>query len=505
MSLIAAIEPDRRQAAQLSALGRGPLRGVQLVVADSTERVIAALGGRVPDLILVSALISPKDEHALAERLRELDAAAAHVQTLTIPVLAAPRRKKSDGVLSRLRRQRTTTAAPDGCDPHVFAEQVAEYLKHGAAERERAADDARFNEEHRATAPAPPPIPIAPPPQAPTLAFTREPASIFVEPEPIRLEPAPTVFEPEPTVFEEPATFAAEPAVSVEEPATSVEEPVVFAAEPVAFAPEPIAILPEPDPIVAAPPSAPIAEPRWASFEVEPEPESVVNESEWVSIAIEPEPDPIVAEPEWASISVESDAEPIAIEPEWASIALELEAESLAEECEPEPESTPDSDLWMALPLDVHRAWPRLDGPFIKPIRVASTPEPMFVMQQEAPEPGPNTTAAPSSSATLEPARPEWIELLDALRQDLDRIQTARVVRGAKPAGGPAARTGASDGSDETGDAASAAGKKKTKKGQPVQDEWGFFDPDQCGFAALVAKLDEVADPNDKTPVKRPA
>ncbi len=29
-------------------------------------------------------------------------------------------------------------------------------------------------------------------------------------------------------------------------------------------------------------------------------------------------------------------------------------------------------------------------------------------------------------------------------------------------------------------------------KPKPVQDEWGFFDPSQCGFAALVDKLDEI-------------
>jgi hypothetical protein len=28
----------------------------------------------------------------------------------------------------------------------------------------------------------------------------------------------------------------------------------------------------------------------------------------------------------------------------------------------------------------------------------------------------------------------------------------------------------------------------------PVQDEWGFFDPQQCGFTALLAKLDEIND-----------
>ena len=29
---------------------------------------------------------------------------------------------------------------------------------------------------------------------------------------------------------------------------------------------------------------------------------------------------------------------------------------------------------------------------------------------------------------------------------------------------------------------------------QAVQDEWGMFDPNRCGFAALVDKLEKVAD-----------
>ena len=42
--------------------------------------------------------------------------------------------------------------------------------------------------------------------------------------------------------------------------------------------------------------------------------------------------------------------------------------------------------------------------------------------------------------------------------------------------------------------AAKKAATKRLKKGKPVQDEWGFFDPEQCGFAALLAKLDEITD-----------
>ena len=38
-----------------------------------------------------------------------------------------------------------------------------------------------------------------------------------------------------------------------------------------------------------------------------------------------------------------------------------------------------------------------------------------------------------------------------------------------------------------------SAGRQQLK---PVQDEWGFFDPDQCGFRALLARLDAIADEN---------
>jgi hypothetical protein len=43
--------------------------------------------------------------------------------------------------------------------------------------------------------------------------------------------------------------------------------------------------------------------------------------------------------------------------------------------------------------------------------------------------------------------------------------------------------------------------RKKKKQSSSPQDEWGFFDPDQCGFAALLAKLDEISD--EDTPKKR--
>jgi hypothetical protein len=43
-------------------------------------------------------------------------------------------------------------------------------------------------------------------------------------------------------------------------------------------------------------------------------------------------------------------------------------------------------------------------------------------------------------------------------------------------------------------DANNSRKTSKAKRPKPVQDEWGFFDPDQCGFAALLAKLDEISE-----------
>jgi CheY-like chemotaxis protein len=38
---------------------------------------------------------------------------------------------------------------------------------------------------------------------------------------------------------------------------------------------------------------------------------------------------------------------------------------------------------------------------------------------------------------------------------------------------------------------------RKSKAPKPIQDEWGFFDPDQCGFRALLARLDAIAATED--------
>lgn len=100
-------------------------------------------------------------------------------------------------------------------------------------------------------------------------------------------------------------------------------------------------------------------------------------------------------------------------------------------------------------------------------------------------------------------AKPEWVELMRSLREDIARRRAelaatepaaappkqqprrplaaaAARVRAAKPAQAPAPAPPAVDPA------------KRPKRTRPIEDEWGLFDPEQCGFAALLDKLDEI-------------
>jgi CheY-like chemotaxis protein len=122
MSLVLAIERDAAQAEILRDVLRGRV-GAELVVVTSRTAAIAAIKKQVPDLILVTALLSPRDEEALVAHLRSMEN-ATHLQTLTIPQFQKPEAaSKKSGFFSR----KKTTAA-SGCDPAVFADEVSTYL-----------------------------------------------------------------------------------------------------------------------------------------------------------------------------------------------------------------------------------------------------------------------------------------------------------------------------------------------------------------------------------------
>src|ERR1051325_3522404 len=127
--MIVAIEPDRRRAAQLTGMARAHLRD-ELLVATSAAQAVDALNGRVPDVLLTAPLLPSQEETAIADYLRQLGSAAAHVQTLTIPLLASSEGERDRPVLSAFRRGRTQRVTEaEGCDPAVFAEQITDYLR----------------------------------------------------------------------------------------------------------------------------------------------------------------------------------------------------------------------------------------------------------------------------------------------------------------------------------------------------------------------------------------
>jgi hypothetical protein len=105
--------------------------------------------------------------------------------------------------------------------------------------------------------------------------------------------------------------------------------------------------------------------------------------------------------------------------------------------------------------------------------------------------------AQPPSPAQAE--RSAWLELVDSLRQDIERLKAERTHA---PADSPSDVQSSPDpfaeirveraSVPETPMAQAAARAVRRKPRRPVEDQWGLFDPEQCGFAALLAKLDEI-------------
>ena len=374
MPIVLAIEPDRRQAAHLSAIVRHQV-GAELIWADTTEGALDAIGDRVPDLVLVPALLSPTDDAALAAALRVI-AAAAHVRTLTIPVLAsATKRAARTGMLAKWRRNRNASQEPEGCDPAVFGEQISAYLQEVAEARAELED---------------------------------EPLEFFAAPavEPMAIAP---IEEPvEQSVTESIETWAAD----------SNELPDIDLSDELA---------------------------GLSDEETGDE----LFDGERVGIYT-------ISAGEETSQGDAFDLLPAILEPD----AVALHAVAPVEELFLEPPEPPRADIapWVPMYLTPGRMWPALEGM-------------------------PAETPAPRTEQL------DWIELVASLRQDLERRRTDSPSAAADPI---AARP--SDGAEADVRQLVKKQKPHMKKAKPIQDEWGFFDPEQCGFSTLLAKLEEITE-----------
>ena len=315
--LVLAIEPDLRQAAIVKRVVREKTQA-DVVVVETRDAAMEAIRTTMPDVLLLSALMSPRDEEDLMTHLRTLDN-AGHLQTHTIPQLASAlgpaERSMARGLFSAFRRKKEQEpAAVGGCDPDLFAEEIRVFLQRAAdrkrelvnagpsiaavrarstsADAKKAASSSSDDSDGSATAsswespfewkptasrkaPAPRPEPVPAPPPTP-MAF--DPAAVEpLAPEPLFTEPAHSAPEPalsEPAfatsepAFAEPAYSASEPAL--EEPAYSASEPAF--AEPVIEEPAPAGAVPDDLPLIVRPAEE---EPPVVSMPIIPEPSGI--------------------------------------------------------------------------------------------------------------------------------------------------------------------------------------------------------------------------------------
>ena len=519
MALILAIEPDRRQASHLTAMVRGRLHA-EFVIGDSAERALAALGDRVPDLVLTTALLSPKDETELTDRLRALDGAAAHVQTLTIPVLASPNAKKaskSGGMLSALLGDKGDDGPVEGCDPAFFAEQCKEYL-------DRAASDKAASQEHR---------------------HDNDAAVIA----------APAAIEPEPLEAVEPiAAVAAEEVQAVQILQTEQAEAIAEFAEPAPI--EPPANTRRSFYTIADDDEAPSSLMAAVAALAEEEPEEAIVESFAPASAdsfapVETESFAPAATESFAPATTESLApatsqsdealddsfadfdlssmleDPARVKPEAETfeseqhVVYELDANAITATHEEPAETVSEVQFDTPLPRQEVRTWPILDD-----LATAAAGEPVVV------ETG--ASAVPERREPDESELAEWSDIIEALRRDahpvaLDREQStaprlntfdlpnlladepvwpdavpteAAAVESTLPASEAvaqpvelvAAEPAVAEQATGEPPVEQANGRRKRGRKVSVEDEWGFFDPDRAGFAALLAKLEEITE-----------
>jgi CheY-like chemotaxis protein len=125
---VLAVEPDANQALVLEQSLEGRIHG-KLTVVSSLEAALEALGGAIPDLVLVSPLLPARTEDRLIEHLRALGVDASHLQLLSIPRFgneqAQPEKKRTFGSLM----SKTFSSGQPG-DPvaSAFADDVAAHL-----------------------------------------------------------------------------------------------------------------------------------------------------------------------------------------------------------------------------------------------------------------------------------------------------------------------------------------------------------------------------------------
>ena len=567
MPLILAIVADPHEAAQLAKLIQGRL-SVDLVQAAEVGEGLLALDDRVPDLILTSPLMSPFDDGVLDEYLRGLGSAGAHVQTVRIPVLSeAPKKKPRLGF--SLRRSKPETVTPAGCEPKVFADEIAHYL-------ERAAEEKRHAVSTESSSPV-----TAVEESTPTLPSEEQWTAAYSEDStPVYSPEATPLYTPDPS--SEQATWSIEPDhdawrrdlldrpsdddVTAHEPdkvetAVSGEDtkPVELqaakmeASTPVAavesFEEPPLEALPIAGPEIA---EAALVEDtvveEAAVEEVCLQPETPVEVDEPVDVRREPDTviheatEDVVTDSSRATVIAQDvvsspggptghDARAFKATPSFKAALAAIRA------AWGKPSRTTGQDNVVAgderQPASHRIVSPELaDGPesesmapageVTAPVEVDLTgavemlddPQPESTLVPAPPQPLASTKTGPDSLETddvyelvVDPEMPEleaklFAPLAPVQKRDAASPRVAPQVEDAQNTRREesSSRRHIKKKRGSKGAKAKAAGSEPPKEPKEVQDEWGMFDPNRCGFAALVDKLEEVAEKKEQPP-----
>jgi hypothetical protein len=461
MQLILAIDSDPRRSEQLAALVRAARLRVDLVQATSAGEGLHNLQDRVPDLILTAPLLSPFDDGVLDEYLRDLGAAATHVQTLRIPMLSATTKKKTSArsLFSLGRKKKpTSSAAPDGCDPTVFADEIAHYLARSLEERTTSVAPAAGRA-----------------PQLERLAPVQQPAAAdtLIEEftEPIDTPPAPIYAAPAVEETYEPGAILhlrSMPVIAVPEPEIIVE-------------PEPQAIV-EPAVLAFVEPERPaFVEPEAPAF-VEPELQAFVEPEPYVFV--EPEP-PAFVEPELQAL-VEPEPQ-VFVEPELPAIVEPVTV------VVPKAASTP------AAPATATGTSPSFEAA-LAAIRAAWVkPEAKKTVAVDPGTPAPQPPVSPSNAPVTGSPKPLAGSGEVDLTNEIDALEDVVGVDGHAPSADDEPSPNESNTPAERRPVDKSKKRPEKARGRKMRgpdgrDDWGVFDPTQYGFSALVNKLDEVTE-----------
>jgi CheY-like chemotaxis protein len=527
MQLILAIDADKRQAAQLAALVRGRF-DAEFVQATSAGEALQALAERVPDLIMTSPLLSPFDDGVLAEYLREIGPAGAHVQTLRIPVLGVT--KPAGRGLFSFGRKRRNESAPDGCDPTFFADEIAVYLARAAEERQAANGSSEppaalpaDAEPHEVTATYVPayepepytsdavtadlveyefrdetPIYIAPAPPArdekslDTPAERQEDEQVLAygepdvaPPDPVaHCDPAPRPHEEQAPMYVEDAslqilasvddqsdvTVAGSASVPIDEPEmTDDVQPIVDEASDVVATP----LIVELSPFAPPPPVPPPAPRRTASFEAA----LAAIRGAWGK-KNRASPSSVLFSP---ATAIDEPSEPPMVDSE-QPVAEQGQASIARQTAQPTATSETPGETGGPLEVDLTCDIDALEEPEAE-TAVGAAPNEEDVYELSA------SPALHDIESALEAAAPPAAVVPNPLQEiapgEPPPIEAHAAVNKEKP--------------EQSRKRFDEKGPKKPSKPstRPAQDEWGLFDPDRCGFAAVVQKLNEVTDDED--------